>query len=218
MKFLLVTWLLTCGAIGCGNDVSCGDHNGLGECSCGDGNDLGGCQHTETTDIGLPVLNTIYEKTFLFPYSCEPVSNNVPQYEGAALFLSTYSESINNPELLYNGACKSGNYFEGSTAGDDFALLTDVGDVPLETLTASKSLNYDNVVGHDNDFYANVDVVQDHSYAALISDSNVRAFFVFRVDSYTPDGEAIIRYAVKQYGVVRCVEESDGFGWVTDNQ
>ncbi|CAF4350160.1 unnamed protein product, partial [Rotaria magnacalcarata] len=88
-------------------------------------------------------------------------------YEGCALFITDYGVSRNMPDLLYNGACGSDNVFEVMLAGDDFGMLSDLGDVPLENVTASKAFNYENMAGQDNRFFNTINVVKGHTYAAL---------------------------------------------------
>jgi hypothetical protein len=166
------------------------------------------------TSVILPELHVIKKVTFKHPYGCpsSPLS-----YEGTALFLTDYGVSRNAPDLLYYGACGGVASFKVMLAGDNFGMLTDIGDVPLETLTASKAFNYVNVVGKDNQFTEDIQVITGHTYAALLAKSDIRALFVFRVESYEPNGPATLSYAVKQYGVIQSVQEAPGFSWVTPN-
>ncbi|CAF2390822.1 unnamed protein product [Rotaria sp. Silwood2] len=166
------------------------------------------------TSATLPELHVIKKVSFTHPYSCQssPLS-----YEGCALFLTDYGVSLNMPDLLYNGACGSDNTFDVMLAGDDFGMLTDLGDVPLENVTAAKAFNYEYMVGHDNKFTDTVKVVSGHTYAALLAKREIRALFVFRVENYERSGPALISYAVKQYGVVESVQEAPGFSWDAPN-
>ncbi|CAF3009316.1 unnamed protein product [Rotaria sp. Silwood2] len=162
----------------------------------------------------LPELHVIKKVSFNYPYSCQRGSLS---YEGCALFLTDYGVSRNMPDLLYNGACGSDNTFDVMLAGDDFGMLTDLGDVSLENVTASKAFNYENTVGRDNKFAGTIKVVNGHTYAALLAKRDIRALFVFRVENYERSGPAIITYAVKQYGIVRFVQEAPGFSWDASN-
>ncbi|CAF0974012.1 unnamed protein product [Didymodactylos carnosus] len=163
----------------------------------------------------LPELHVIKEMSFKYPYSCQP---GPLSYEGCALFLTSYGVSRNMPDLLYNGACGSNNYFQVMLAGDDFGLVSDLGDVALENVTASRAFNWERVVGQDNTFKEDMLVVQGHTYVALLAKSEIRALFAFRVEQFEPSGPATIKYAVKQYGIIKSVQEAPGFSWDQTNQ
>ena len=160
----------------------------------------------------LPELHKIEGYTFQAPYSCKG------DYSKSALFLSSYSKQRNSPDLLFNGACNSPLYIEASTAGDDFSLISDLGEVSLESVSASKSFNYDRTVGMDNTFKANVPVVEGHTYSVLISKSEIRALYVLKVDKISPNGMMVIHYAVKSYSIQKTVNESPNFDWEKGNQ
>ncbi|CAF1107809.1 unnamed protein product [Rotaria sordida] len=162
----------------------------------------------------LPELHVIKKISFKYPYSCQPGPSS---YEGCALFLTDYGVLRNMPDLLYNGACGSSNTFEVMLAGDNFGMLSDLGDVPLENVTASKAFNYNRITGDDNTFTSTIKVVSGHTYAALLAKSEIRALFVFRVESYERSGPATISYAVKQYGIITLSQESPGFSWDEPN-
>jgi hypothetical protein len=164
------------------------------------------------SSVVLPELHVIKRIAFKRPYGCQTVS-----YEDSALFITDYGVSRNMPDLLYTGACGSTDYFNVMLAGDEFGLLSDLGDVPLETLTASRAFNYDNTMGKWNLFAEAVTVVQGHTYVALLAKREIRALFVFRVENFEPSGPASIAYAVKQYGVIQSVDEAPGFSWNATN-
>jgi hypothetical protein len=166
------------------------------------------------TSVVLPELHLIKRVSFKYPYSCQP---GPISYEGCALFLTDYGVSRNMPDLLYNGACGSDNYFDVILAGDDFGLLSDLGDVPLENLTASRAFNYENMAGKANIFVDQINVVKNHTYVALLAKREIRALFIFRVENYERSGPASIAYAVKQYGIIEQVDEAPGFSWVEPN-
>lgn len=167
-----------------------------------------------TISIDLPELHVIHQITFKYPYSCQPGPSS---FENCALFVTDYGRSRNQPDLLYNGACGSDNDFDVMLAGNDFGMLSDLGDVPLENVTASRAFNYENMVGKDNTFTSSIEVVKGHTYAALLAKQEIRALFVFRVDNYERSGPATISYAVKQYGIIQSVQESPGFSWNATN-
>ena len=54
------------------------------------------------------------------------------------LFLSSESRKRNSPELQFNGACGTENYFVVNTNGNEMSLIADLGSVPLEDITAAK--------------------------------------------------------------------------------
>src|SRR3982751_2678845 len=97
-------------------------------------------------DYGLPELHTIKTVTLSPSYSCRSQEDFSRGYESTALYLSDYSKRRNSPDLLFNGACRSEDYFEASTAGDDMALIADLGtDVSVEQLSAHLAFNKQNV-------------------------------------------------------------------------
>jgi hypothetical protein len=159
----------------------------------------------------LPALNVIQRATLAYPYSCQG------SYGASALFLSAYSKERNSPDLLYNGACGSEDYIEADTAGDDFALIADLGPVPLHEVTSAMAFNYRNVVGGDNNFTRSAPVLVGHTYSVLISKSDIRALFVLHVDEQVADGPMTISYAVKSYAVQATTASSPGFGWTAPN-
>lgn len=160
----------------------------------------------------LPELHKIEVYTFQAPYSCKG------DFSKSALFLSSYSKKRNSPDLLFNGACNSPLYIEATTAGDDFSLISDLGDVSLELVTASKSFNYFQTVGKDNTFKANMPVVEGHTYSVLVSKSEIRALYVLKIDKLLPNGTMVIRYAVKSYSIQNTVNTSPNFDWEKGNQ
>jgi hypothetical protein len=72
-------------------------------------------------------------------YSCRTPEEFRKGYRKTALFLSGASKQSNCPELLFNGSCNAPDYFQGQTAGDDFDVMADYGDVRLDELTASRA-------------------------------------------------------------------------------
>lgn len=163
-------------------------------------------------DYGLPKLHQIQKHEFSQSYSCGG------SYNASALFLSTYSSNRNAPDLLYNGACGSDLYFEASTAGDDMSLLSDLGVFPLTNVTAMAAFNLKWQVGGDNKFFADVPVIQGHTYSALLSKSDIRALFAFTVVQLNQQTGALqLEYAVLMYEVMDVLAESPGWSWDTPN-
>src|SRR4051812_44234719 len=81
-------------------------------------------QKPAVADFGLPELHTIKTVTLTPSYSCRTPEEFQKGYANTALFLSAYGKQRNSPDLLFNGACKSDDAFQASTAGDDFSLIS----------------------------------------------------------------------------------------------
>jgi len=174
----------------------------------------------QKADLGLPELHVIKTVTLSPNYGCRSKDEFRTGYANTALFLSKYSDDRNSPDLLFNGACGSEDYFEGSTAGDDMSLIADLGEVPLEEVTTSKAFNFKRV--HSFDLYSRfteqAKVEGNHTYALLINKSEVRGLFVFSVLNYAPNKKVDLRYAVKEYEVLNVTNRSEGFDWSAKNQ
>lgn len=173
-------------------------------------------------DLGLPDLHTIKSITLSPSYSCRTPEGFQKGYEETALFLSAYSKQRNSPDLLFNGACRSEDYFQASTAGDDMALIADLGEnISLEKLTA-----HDAVTGYTPlsatelkkpPFSDSAHIKIGHTYAVLLNKSEIRGLFVFTVTGYTQNKQVELRYAVKEYQILRMTAQSSGFDWSAAN-
>lgn len=170
--------------------------------------------------LGLPELHTIKTAILSPTYSCRSREAFRRGYEGTALFLSQYSDERNAPDLLFNGACGSDDFFEASTAGDDMSLIADLGNVPLEEVTAMKAFNFKGVNSPDlySKFTQNAKVEANHTYAVLINKHAVRGLFIVSVASFVPDQKVELRYAVKEYQVLDVRAKSEGFDWTAKNR
>jgi len=179
-------------------------------------------------NFGLPELHTIKTITLSPSYSCRPAEEFQKGYADTALFLSAYAKQRNSPDLLFNGACKSEDYFEASTAGDDFSLIADLGaDVALEDVTASSAFNLDKNPDADRNksytrskFENVVKVLSNHTYAVLLNESDKRGLFIFQVAEYVPNEKVVLRYAVKSYQLTPTAPlvRSEGFSWTSTNK
>ena len=176
-------------------------------------------QKTESA-LGLPELHTIKTAILSPPYGCRSREAFRRGYETTALFLSNYSVDRNAPDLLFNGACGSDDFFEASTAGDDMSLIADLGNVPLEEVTAMKAFNFKGVNSPDlySKFTQNAKVEANHTYAVLLNKSAIRGLFIVSVTSFEPDQKVELRYAVKEYQVLNVRGRSEGFDWSAKNQ
>ena len=172
-------------------------------------------------DLGLPELHTIKTGSLQPSYSCRSAEDFHKGYANTALFLSAYSRLRNSPDLLFNGACKSDDDFQASTAGDDLSLIADLGpDVMLEEVSASRSLNLKRVHSYSeySKFVSTVKVIANHTYAVLINNDEKRGLFIFKVVDYVPNQKVVLRYAVKLYELRtdRPVRAA-GFDWERTN-
>lgn len=171
-------------------------------------------------NLSLPTLHAIKEATLSPSYSCRPTAEASRGYENTALFLSDYTRRTNSPDLLFNGACGSTNYFQASTAGDDMALIADLGEgISLEEVSAHRVFNMRGVHLFDaySKFADSVEVKLNHTYAVLLNKNNIRGLFVFTVVEYMPNKRVVLNYAVKSYQVMRAAAQSQGFEWEQKN-
>lgn len=157
----------------------------------------------------LPELHKVQTTTLTALYSCGG------NYEESALFLSAYSKRFVGPDLLANGNCQGHGYFEAQTAGDDIALISDIGEVPLEMVTANEALNYSRYSGVENptDFRTNVDIIEGHTYVVLLAKREVRALYLVHVDAYEKGRPLRISYVVKKYQIQETRTASRGWDW-----
>ena len=167
--------------------------------------------------IELPALHQIKEVTLSPSYSCRPPEEFGKGYESAALFLSDFARHRTSPDLLFNGACGSEDYFEAATAGDDMSLIADLGDgVSLVELSASRAFNLQRVHSFPayTKFARAVKVEPNHTYAVLLNARDKRGLFVFTVMEYVPNKKVSLRYAVESYQVTSGGQiSSPGFQW-----
>ena len=154
-------------------------------------------------NLNLPVLNVVQNATLSPSYSCRSASDFARGYATTALFLSGSSQDRNAPELLFNGACGSPDYFDVNTAGDEMSLIADLGTTALAAVTTQNAFNLPNVAafGDYTRFSEVAQVVQGHTYAAVINSGDVHGLFVFTVVKFVPDLEVDLQYEVKDYQV-----------------
>ena len=168
----------------------------------------------------LPELHRIRTATLSPSYSCRSKEDFQKGYQGAALFLSDYSKKSNRPDLIFNGACGSENYFQASTAGDDMALIADLGEIALEDVTAQLAF-HEKAAGRSVLFYKfawAAKVEANHTYAVLLNKSDLRGLFLFTVVDYAQDQKVDLKYAVKQYQILNVKAGSSGVDWSQKSQ
>ena len=169
--------------------------------------------------LGLPELHRIRTATLSPSYSCRPAEEFARGYANTVLFLSAHAMKSNSPDLVFNGACGSPNYFEANTAGSDLALISDLGEaLTLEALSADQATNPKRAASEANysSFRAVAPVRLGHTYAVLLAHSDRRALFFFTVTEFEPSKSVAIRYAVKLYEVFPT--SSPGFAWSAKNR
>jgi hypothetical protein len=168
----------------------------------------------------LPELHTIKTATLSPSYSCRSQEEFSQGYKNTALYLSDHSKNRSGPDLLFNGACRSEDYFEASTAGDDMSLIADLGtDVSIENLTAHLAFNKQNVHTFPaySKFASTVKVEANHTYAVLLNKRYLRGLFVFTVTDYVHNQRVDLKYAVKEYQAIEVKAQSPGFSWEQKN-
>lgn len=174
-------------------------------------------------DYGLPELHTIKTVTLSPSYSCRSQEDFQKGYENTALFLSAYSKRRNSPDLLFNGACRSEDYFDEW----DMSFIVDLGDeLQLEKLSAQDVFQLYHMRSSPNNplskhspssLSQTLKVVPNHTYAVMLNRSDVRGLFVFTVVSYDPNKSVEIKYAVKAYQITDVKAQSPGFDWDKQN-
>jgi hypothetical protein len=171
-------------------------------------------------DPGLPELHKIKTVSLSPSYSCRSKEDFQKGYENTALFLSSFSKRFNSPDLLFNGACGSDDYFQASTAGDDMALVADLDDASLEDISAHLAFNTSNVFAFKKftRFVTAARVKVGHTYAVLLNKGELRGLFIFTVTDYVPNQRVDLKYAVKQYQLINRKAESPGFDWNKKSQ
>ncbi len=153
----------------------------------------------------LPELHTIKVITLSPSYSCR--GNDQSQgYGDTALFLSEHSKQRRGvPDLLFNGACGSEDFFAPSTAGDDFSLIADLGaKVSLKEISARRAFSVKLITSYAeySKFVKVAKVELNHTYAVLWNESDKRGLLVFKVTEYVPNEKVVLEYAVKAYQIM----------------
>ena len=168
----------------------------------------------------LPELHTIKTATLSPSYSCRSSNEFQKGYENTTLFLSAYSKQ-HSPDLLFDGACKSEDYFKATMAGDSFSLIADLGiDISLEEISASRAFNLKRIHSYAeySKFVQAAKVELNHTYAVLLNEWNKRGLFIFKVIEYVPNEKVVLRYAVKSYQIMPNGQiRSEGFDWKKTN-
>ena len=164
----------------------------------------------------MPTLAKISHVTLSPSYSCQSVQGGTVGYANTALFLSDTSKNLNAPELLFNGACGSPDYFQVQMAGDDLSLITDYGTVAL-TDWATQYAFFSSPQRQANQlasFTMTSTVQVGHTYGVVINKSNaVRGLLYFTVTAHVPNQKVDLDYAVMDYQILNLQSQSPGFDW-----
>lgn len=169
-----------------------------------------GVPSTANDNYNLPELHVIKQVTLSPSYSCRPQEEFQKGYQQTALFLSDYSRRRNSPDLLFNGACRSTDYFDVS----DMSLIADLGTgLSVEEITAQRAFNVRGVMPHNTKFERSVKVEAGHTYAVLLNKRDTRGLYVFTVLNYVQNQRVELRYAAKEYQVTEVKAGSTGFDW-----
>jgi hypothetical protein len=170
-------------------------------------------------EYNLPELHVIKTATLAPAYGCRSEEEFQKGYRETALFLSDYSKKRNSPDLLFNGACRGKDFFDVSTAGDDMALIADLGtDVQVEKITAHGAFTRTTDSAYDyTRFVKTVPVTEGHTYAVLLNKREIRGLFVFTVVNHVENQRALLKYAVKEYQILNVKAAASGFDWYREN-
>jgi len=173
---------------------------------------------TKQEDFGLPELHKIKTVTLSPSYDCQ--ARKEPGYQNTALFLSALSRRRNTPELVFSGPCGAADAVYSMTSGDNMGLIADLGEIPLEKVTAQVAFNTKGVDSFDlySKFSQMVKLQINHTYAVLVSGAEIRSFFVFTVTGHVPNKKLDLKYAVKEFQILGLRAQSPGFDWSAENR
>jgi len=154
----------------------------------------------------LPDLLTIRIHTFPLPWGCGT-------YQNASLWLSSYSQKYNDPDLLYfscescSPRCAQNLYVNPEVFGMGTMAMLPFGTV-LTELSASIILrgNYC--------WTPNATPVQNGTtYAVIVNKDRVRALFAFQVLHVVLNGPLTIQFGVFYYDILNVVQAAPGADW-----
>lgn len=170
----------------------------------------------------LPELHAIKTVTLSPSYSCRTQEEAQKGYQGTALFLSAAAQARNSPALLFNGACRSPDFFQVSMAGADMSVIADLGEgVELEGLTAQDF--HGGIRRGESDerramqFRVEAPVKLGHTYALILNKGDFRGLLFFTVKGHLPNERLDLSYVVKHYESLTTVGQSPGFDWTKRN-
>lgn len=173
-------------------------------------------QPAATVDTSsLPQLHVIKPHVFEVPYSCNGTQPS--DLNKSALFLSEEARLAGRASVILNGVCDAAPYFSTPTEGADIGLMAVLGDVPLETVSASRAFRYKKGMTDDNVFKKIANFSPNQTFVAFLSRTTGRELIVFRVRSAEAAGPSFknvrIEYIVRDYRVFNETGASVGFDW-----
>lgn len=176
------------------------------------------CFSRESQDLQFSAYHAICPATLTGVYSCKGT------YATSALFLSRYNTDFNYPDILLNGSPQVNGScarldFEAALAGDDMTMISDLGNVPIASVSAVKAFNYVRTVGHDSNFTGSVLLEPKHTYALMSMRKYTRSLLVFSVDSVSsPDTVPVQMSTVSLlYELTKVTAQAPGFDWTKPN-
>ena len=153
----------------------------------------------------LPTLYQLQQYEFSKLYGCDGGN-----YTTSALFLSSDSFNINDPELIYYGACGSPKFL-CAPAGTDLCFIANLGSTPLSDITPNNLVNY----SFDYSINISPELQANTTYSVIGAKDSFRYMMVLTVDSLDPNGPASITYSVLLYQEQAVIKQSPGFDWGT---
>lgn len=155
----------------------------------------------------LPTLLQLTNYQFDNTYGCG-------SFESGSLFLSSYSLSVNSPELVLEAYCGSTPYAYAATAGNDLGFISDIGNVDLQNLTCNMAVQM--TQGYSSTLSERFYIQAGHTYLVSNSFADIRAYWGFTVENIenTPVGNQVqIVYTIYLYEIVTAQQSSPGFNW-----
>ena len=139
-------------------------------------------------------------------YSCRPTEEFRRGFQQTALFLSEEMRVLNSPDLLFNGACGSENYFQPSTHGGNYSVVADLSTNPAAAAAGTHWLmqldaQKDRAVLEKMGFEDRAAVVPGHTYAILLQKRGVRGLMIVTVTNHVQDKGVTLTYEVLDYQV-----------------
>jgi hypothetical protein len=137
-------------------------------------------------------------------YSCRPKTEFDRGYQRTALFLWEEMRRLNSPDVLFNGACGSEDYFQAATHGANFSVVGDLGAKPIALSLQGLALlqpREDGATLKKMGFGNKAAVVPGHTYAVLLDKPGIRGLFIFTVTKHIQDKSVELTYEVLDYQI-----------------
>jgi hypothetical protein len=158
------------------------------------------------TASAWPVLNVIQRAVLEAPYKCRGYD-----YDQSGLYLSNYTAALDSPDLLYDGSCYR-PLFTSVIEYDDFGFISNIGNVPLNDLTAQAAL------ANTVPLKSALDVTANSTYIVFESKQHVRSMFAFKVTDMTQNLQLTIDWVPLFFAKEDITAFSPGFSWSAKNR